>query len=158
MATNDPLVRFCRLRGYRIEPQRNVDGSEDPRTIIVEFPCKFPEGTLLAEDMTAFEQLDLQRRLQTEWADNAVSVTVYFSPDELEDVKGYLREHWRTMKSVSFMLRQDHGFDQAPLEEFTEGDYDEMLSRITGGVQMTLTGAPAEFEDDECASGACPVR
>ncbi len=158
MATNDPLVKYCRTRGYHVEPQRNVDGSEDPRTIVVEFPCRFPKDTLLAEDMTAFEQLDLQRRMQREWADNAVSVTVYFSPDELDGVKDYLREHWNEMKSVSFMLRQDHGFDQAPLEEFTEGDYEEMLANVTGGVQMTLTGAPAEFEDDECASGACPVR
>ncbi len=160
MAANDPLVRFCRERGYHIEPVRNIDGSEDPRTIVVSFPCEFPENTMFAEDVSVFEQLDLQRKLQTEWADNAVSVTCYYDADELEDMKLYLKEHWPMMKSVSFLLRQDHGFDQAPLEEIDRDTYEQMLARVFGGVQMAIqiTGAPGEFEDDECASGACPVR
>lgn len=158
MATNDPIVEFCRVRGYHVEPARNTDGSEDPRTMIVEFPCEFPEDTLLAEDMTAFEQLDLQRRLQREWADNAVSVTVYFSPDELEGVREYLGEHWGEMKSISFMLREDHGFDQAPLEECSRETYEERVAMVNGGVQMSLTGASILLDGEECATGSCPIR
>jgi hypothetical protein len=30
----------------------------------VEFPCQFPQGTVLAEDVSAVQQMELQRTLQ----------------------------------------------------------------------------------------------
>ena len=41
-------------------------------------PCSFPEGTTFAHDMTAVDQLNVIKRLQAEWSDNSVSVTIYY--------------------------------------------------------------------------------
>ena len=61
------------------------------------------------------------------------------------------------MKSVSFLLHNEHGFDQAPLEEITLQRYEEMLSRINN--KDVLVGAGiSELLDDDCATGACPIR
>ena len=91
------------------------------------------------------------------WADNAVSVTIYILPGELDHVKEYLRENWSTMKSISFLPHSEHGFDQAPLEKITEGEYLEMRSRLTDDL-VGLQGGTSELLDDDCVSGACPIR
>jgi len=152
MAATDPLLDYCQERGYHIEWVHN-----DARTKVVEFPCEFPKDTTVAADMSAIDQLELQCKVQELWADNAVSVTVYIKPEELEDVQRFLEENWTTMKSVSFLLHNEHGFDQAPLEEITLQRYEEMLSRINN--KDVLVGAGiSELLDDDCATGACPIR
>src|SRR5690606_4158545 len=117
--------------GYHVEAVRRLDGTEDPNTVVIEFPCRFPDGTLFAGDLSAVDQLEIQRTLQREWADNAVSITVYYRPDELDEIREYLGRHYREIKSVSFLPYEDHGFDQAPLEAITEDVYREMLNNLT---------------------------
>jgi len=152
MAATDPLLDYCQERGYHIEWVHN-----DARTKVVEFPCEFPEDTTVAADMSAIDQLELQCKVQELWADNAVSVTVYIKPEELEDVQQFLEENWTTMKSVSFLLHSEHGFDQAPLEEITKQQHEEMLLGINNKNVLVGTGV-SELLDDDCATGACPIR
>lgn len=158
MAASDPLVNFVQARGYHTEPQRNTDGSEDPSTVVVEFPCEFPEDTLVAKDVDVFTQLDLVRRLQAEWADNAVSVTCYYKPEDLKGIQEYLSKHWHEMKSVSFLLLDDHGFDQAPLESIDYDTYIETKGRINHDIQLDLFGMSVLMDGEECVTGACPIR
>ena len=157
MSVGDPLIQYCADKGYNVEWVKNLDGTVSDRTKLVEFPCEFPEGTLLADHVSAIQQMSLQRTLQEVWADNAVSATIYIHPGELEHVKEYLRENWSTMKSVSFLPHSEHGFDQAPLEKITKGEYLEMRSRLTDDL-VGLQGGTSELLDDDCVSGACPIR
>jgi ribonucleoside-triphosphate reductase len=160
MASTDVLVNYCRSKGFYVEPLRNFDGSEDHRTVVVEFPCAFPEGTILAENMTAIEQMDLVRRLQKVWADNSISVTVYYKSDELDGIRDYLAKYWHEMKSVSFLLHSEHGFDQAPMGELTKDEYETVLS-TTSPLGEKLSGSTIMSDDEfdaECATGACPIR
>jgi len=160
MASTDVLVNYCRSKGFYVEPLRNFDGSEDHRTVVVEFPCAFPEGTILAENMTAIEQMDLVRRLQKVWADNSISVTVYYKSDELDDIREYLAKYWHEMKSVSFLLHSEHGFDQAPMGEITKDEYETVL-QTTSPLGEKLSGSTIMSDDEfdaECATGACPIR
>ena len=156
IASNSPLVDVVRSHGYPVEFQRNYDGTEDHSTVVASFPFSYPEGTKLADEMTAIDQLEVVRRLQTEWSDNAVSCTVYYRPEELPEIKEYLAENYtESFKSLSFLLNSGHGFDQAPLEAISKSDYLVMVAdtRIISKV------AEASYEsDDECASGVCPVR
>ena len=157
MSVGDPLIQYCADMGYHVEWVKNLDGTVSDRTKVVEFPCEYPEGTVLAEHLSAVQQMNLQQLLQEKWADNAVSVTVYVQPGELEDIKEYLRCNWSRMKSVSFLLHSEHGFAQAPLEEITEERYLEIKSRLVhpeGGPH----GGMSELLDDDCLSGACPIR
>jgi len=87
MATESELVKVCRDNGYHVEYVRNFDGTEDHSTVVVSFPCEFPEGTRLANDMSAVDQLEVIKRLQAEWSDNSVSVTIYYRKEELDDIK-----------------------------------------------------------------------
>lgn len=156
IASDSSLVDVCRSHGYHVEPQRNTDGSPDHSTVVVSFPFSYPAGTKLASEMDAISQLEVVRRLQREWSDNAVSCTVYYTLEELPLIQEYLKKHYKSnFKSLSFLLHSGHGFDQAPLEEITEEEYNEMVS----STRIITSVSSAEFEAaDDCASGVCPVK
>jgi ribonucleoside-triphosphate reductase len=157
MSANSELVNVCRNNGFRIEYVRNFDGTEDHSTVVVEFPCKFPKGTMFAADMSAVDQLEVIKRLQAEWSDNSVSVTVYYRKEELDAIKAWLRENYVNVKSVSFLLHNDHGFDQAPLEEIDRKTYNKLKKQCTP-ITSLQDIKMEDIEIDDCASGACPVR
>jgi len=157
MAADSSLALTSREHGYPVEYVLNFDGTEDKSTIVVSFPCKFPSGTTFAQDLTAIDQLEVCKRLQTEWSDNAVSVTIYYRKEELESIKGWLENNYFNVKSVSFLLHNDHGFKQAPLEEIDEGTYLDMKSSVTPITSLEQLSMD-DIEIADCDSGACPVR
>lgn len=156
IAADNPLVQVVKDHGYRVEPLLMLDGSVDRTTVVAEFPFSHPEGTPLARDMRAVDQLEVVRRLQTEWSDNAVSCTVYYRPEELDEIKAYLKKHYnKSFKSLSFLLHRGHGFKQAPLEEITKEEYDRLVSKT----RVITHVEAAEFESsEECEAGVCPIR
>ena len=89
MSSNDELVNICRDLGFKVEYALHQDGSINRDTSIVEFPCESTSG-ILTKDMSALKQLELVKKLQTVWSDNAVSVTVYYKKEELSDKPGRL--------------------------------------------------------------------
>ena len=158
MASDSALVQVCKQNGYKVEFQRNFDGSDDTNTVVVEFPCKFPENTVVSKDMKALEQLELVKKLQTVWSDNSVSVTIYYRKEELDGIKEWLNSNYNNnLKTVSFLLHSEHGFDQAPLEEIDRQKYEDMVKSV-----KPITNCEVNEEDIkgsfECATGACPVK
>ena len=154
----DPLVDACRKRGYKVLFDIGIDGREDHTRYVVEFPCKSPDNAVLAKDMTAIEQLEWVKKMQTDWADNAVSVTVYYRKEELESIKGWLTENYdNSVKSVSFLLHADHNFPLPPYEEVTEAEYEKLLSKID--MTVAIQGSVGtDIDLDDCATGACPIK
>lgn len=157
ISSNHPLVETCRKHGYPIEYQRNFDGSDDRSTVVVSFPFSYPEGTKLAKDMTAIDQLEEVKKMQTLWSDNSVSCTVYYRKEELPEIKKYLKKHYRNNhKSLSFLLHSEHGFAQAPYEEITKEQWEELTANTM--LITSVDDANIGLDDAECASGACPIR
>ncbi len=156
IAASHELVETCRQNGYPIEYVKNFDGSEDYNTVVVTFPFCYPEGTKLARDMTALDQLKEIRRLQKDWSDNSVSCTIYYRKEEIPAVREYLLKYYRNNhKSLSFLLHSDHGFQQAPYEEITKEQYEDLVRKTS----IISSVRSAEFDSaDECATGACPIR
>lgn len=155
LSSSDALVPRLRESGFNIEFLQNQDGTVNRDTVIAEFPCEAGEGAIVAKDMTAIEQLEMVKQLQTSWADNAVSVTVYYDHEELDSIRKWLSENYeKSIKSVSFLLRKGHNFKQAPYEEITKGQYEELKNKtkpIVAVEQGDMVGA-------ECDKGMCPVR
>ena len=153
-------MQYCRDLGYPTEYVINFDGSENHDTVVVEFPCETPDGAIFAADTGVIKQLETVKKLQTIWSDNAVSVTAYYSEDELSDLKKWLEENYQSsIKSVSFLLRQNHGFKQAPYEEISKETYDKIKSKVKSIKTMNanLMG-DSVLEGLECESGACPIK
>jgi len=159
MASNDPLVSYCRDLGYNVEYVVNFDGSENHDTVVVEFPCETPDGALFADDMGVIKQLEMVKKLQEVWSDNAVSVTAYYSEEELADLKKWLSENYENgIKSVSFLLRQKHGFKQAPYEEITQEAYENKKSKVKPVININHNIGSDSLDGIECEGGACPIK
>lgn len=156
ISSNHPLVQVCKDHGYHVEYQQNFDGSEDRGTVVVSFPFRHPDHAVLAKDVTAIQQLETVKWLQEVWSDNSVSCTVYYRMEELPEIKKYLKKNYKqNHKSLSFLLHNEHGFKQAPLEEITEQQYNELVANT----QTINSVAEASIGlDDDCATGACPIR
>ena len=154
----DALVDACRKRGYKVQWDIGIDGREDHTRYVVEFPCESPTGSVLASEMTAIQQLEWVKKMQTEWADNAVSVTVYYRKEELPAIKEWLAANYdSSVKSVSFLLHTDHNFPLPPYEEITKEQYEKIAAKIDFSIPLQVaTGGLLELDD--CSTGACPVR
>jgi len=155
-ASNDPLLPKLKAAGHYMEPQNDF-GVVDPGTMVVDFYQQAPEGFPVAdEDWTTWKQLDILKMAQKHWADQAVSVTVYYKREDIPQLKIWVSENLQYLKSISFLCHNDHGFKQAPKEAITRERYEKLSSKIK----------PIEFDDigegdmiqEECEGGACPVR
>lgn len=159
MAVDSPLLAQCEKNGYPVEWRRDFGGGNDYTTKVVTFPCRVPEHTPIASQYTAVQQLDFVKWMQTNWSDNSVSVTVTYTHEELPIIRQWLEENYSTStKSVSFLLYQGHGFDQAPYETITKEQYDEAMSKITPITSLAELSENSLETDGECASGACPIK
>lgn len=157
--SSDPLVAGCRARGYKVQWDIGIDGREDHTKYVVDFPCESPEGAVLAASMTAVEQLEWVKKMQTVWADNAVSVTVYYRKEELDSIKDWLSKNYdKGVKSVSFLLHSDHNFPLPPYEEISKEEYDKMIAKIDFSIPLVPTDFTADLDLDNCSTGACPVK
>ncbi len=157
ISANHSLVQTCRDHGYPVEYQQNFDGSMDHSTVVVSFPFRHSDHAILAKDVTAIQQLEMVKWLQTVWSDNSVSCTIYYKKEELPEIRKYLKKNYKTNhKSLSFLLHSEHGFKQAPLEEITEEAYNALVASTQ---LITAIGeGNIGLDDAECATGACPIR
>jgi hypothetical protein len=157
-AANDPLVDVCIAHGYHVEPVKQLDGSTDHDTLVVEFPLAYDSKTVVEEDCTVFDQLNQQKFLQTYWADNSVSATHYFRSHELGGIQEWLAANYAGgVKTASFLPASDHGFAQAPLEKISEEDYHKLVDKTRPITSVDDSGG-FDITGVECAGGACPVK
>jgi ribonucleotide reductase alpha subunit len=157
--SNDPLIDACRKRGYKVQWDIGLDGREDHTRQVIDFPCMSPEGSILAKDMTAVEQLEWVKKMQTDWADNAVSVTVYYRKEELEEIKTWLSKNYdKSVKSVSFLLHSDHNFVLPPYEEITKEAYEKLVAKIDFTIPLVQNSFEGTVDLEDCATGACPIK
>ena len=158
MSSSDALVQICKDMGYHVEYLINFDGTENHDTVVVYFPCETPAGSILAKDMDVIKQLDMVKKLQTVWSDNAVSVTAYYKEEELNDLKTWLKDNYeKNIKSVSFLLFKNHGFKQAPYQEIDEKTYLDARAKVKPLSALSINSTEM-LDMAECAAGICPIR
>jgi ribonucleoside-triphosphate reductase len=158
MSSTDPLVKSCIESGYHTEFLLNYDGTENHDTVVIYFPCKSEDGSILSNEMSVIDQLNLVKKLQYIWSDNSISVTAYFKESDLESIKDWLRDNYeKNIKSVSFLLHKEHGFKQAPYQEITEESYIKSISKIKT-LGDTSSSTNELIDGLECEGGTCPIR
>ena len=159
LSAESQLVSLAEAHGYPVEYVLHFDGTIDRTTKVISFPHAFPDHTVVADNCTAIQQLEFVKRMQTDWSDNAVSVTVTYKSDELPQIKTWLRENYnQSVKSVSFLLHSGHGFVQAPIEPITRELYEAMILTCQPITSVAGICYSAEQLEGDCANGVCPIR
>lgn len=121
-----PLVDILREHGYHVEADKY-----SPNTVVAEFPIREEMFDRAKDEVSMWEQLELAAQMQQYWADNQVSVTVTFKPEEAKDIKYALELYEVRLKGVSFLPLKDHGYVQAPYETITAEEYEERIRGVT---------------------------
>lgn len=157
-SADDPIVPLLRKAGHHIEPDKKLDGTLDHGTLVVDFYREAPEGMPVAgETLDTWQQLEHVKMAQKHWADQSVSVTVYYKKEEIPQLKEWLRKNLSEIKTISFLLQQGHGFDLAPKEGITAEEFERLSARIKP-IDLSQIGNGFEIDSLECAGGACPVK
>jgi ribonucleoside-triphosphate reductase len=158
MSSSDALVQICKDMGYHVEFLVNFDGTENRDTVVGYLPSQTPAGSKHTKDMDVIKQLEMVKKLQTIWSDNAVSVTAYYKPEELNNLKTWLKDNYEhNIKSVSFLLFKDHGFKQAPYQEIDEAAYLAASAKVKPLIAISSNNNEM-LDMAECSTGACPIR
>jgi adenosylcobalamin-dependent ribonucleoside-triphosphate reductase len=118
-------VPILKEAGYKVEKD-----SYSNRTYVIEFPIKEKFFTKGKNDVSIWEQFENVAIYQKYWADNMVSCTITFNKDEEKDIKSALDRYQYKIKSCSLLPIKDHGYKQAPYEEITKEQYEEMTKDL----------------------------
>jgi len=156
-SASDPIVSQLLAAGHHIEPVVRFDGSLDHNTVVVDFYEQAPDGAPVAdEDWNTWKQLDTVKFAQKHWADQSVSVTVYYKKEEIPQLKSWLADNLQYIKTISFLCHNDHGFVQAPKEAISREQYETLSSKVKD-LEGDISGG-VDIDGSECESGACPIK
>jgi len=150
MDSESELVKKLRRAGYRI-----VEG-EGHNTSIVYFPIKEKDFFKSRYDVTMWEQLELVAQMQQYWADNQISVTITFRPEEANHIKTALELYETRLKSVSFLPLEGHNYKHAPYQPITKEEYDVAVSQLKPIDYSELTETYG-YEHTYCDSDHCEL-
>ena len=147
-AKSSEFVDILRNAGYTVE-----DDVYSPNPACVEFPVHEPFFVRGKREVSMWEQLEIAAQFQHFWADNSVSVTVTFKPEEADQIQTALEMYETRLKAVSFLRYQETGYEQAPYEPITKEQFEEMSANIQPIQRMDTQqgGAGEKFCDsDKC--------
>jgi len=129
----DPLTQFMIDQGIPNEPCVMKPDS----TVVFSFPVKSPEQAVTRNDMTAVEQLELWLTYQRHWCEHKPSVTISVRDAEWMAVGAFVYEYFDEMSGVSFLPHSDHTYQQAPYQDCTKEEYEEMLSLMPESIDWS---------------------
>jgi len=155
----DPITTMLKDMGVIAEP----DVMKPMDTTVFTFPIKAPSNALTRSDLTAIKHLELWLMYQRHWAEHKPSITVSVREDEWMDVGAWVFKHMDEISGISFLPHSDHTYQQAPYQEITESEYNELITRTPETIDWvwlsyyeqsdTTTGT----QDLACVAGSCDI-
>jgi ribonucleoside-diphosphate reductase alpha chain len=142
----DPLTQMMQDQGIPNEPCVMKPDS----TTVFSFPVKSPDKAVTRNDMTAIEQLETWLTYQRHWCEHKPSVTVTVRADEWMEVGAFVYKHFDEMSGVSFLPHSDHTYQQAPYQDCTKEDYEELLASMPKNIDWSKLN---EYEQEDNTIG-----
>ena len=154
----DPLARVMKEQGFPCE-----DDVMNPSNFVFSFPIKSPENSIFRDEESAIEQLEYWLTIQRHYCSHKPSVTIYVKEHEWLEVGAWVYDHFDEVSGVSFLPHTDHIYQQAPYEEITEEQYNELVKEIPTSIDLNKL---AELETSDmttgvselaCTGGSCEI-
>jgi len=124
ISANDPLLKLAQDQGVPVKPEVGYSTS-NASTMVLEFPCKAPEGAMVNKDVTALELLEEWKRLKNNFTEHNPSATIYVGDNEWIAVADFVYKNWDIVGGLSFLPRSNHVYQLAPYEEITKEEYEK---------------------------------
>lgn len=154
----DPLAEMMKLWGFPYE-----DDVMNPNVYVFSFPMAAPDGAKVTKDVGAIYQLKLWKKYQDHWCEHKPSITVYYKDSEFLKVGSWVWDNFDSVSGISFLPYSDHVYKQAPYEEISKAQYDQLIQYMPKDVDWS---ALSDFETEDntagtqtlaCAGGVCEV-
>ena len=145
MDKKDAIYNFLKEKGVHVEDEQFRPES----TAVFSFPIKSPKGSITRNDKTALEQLELWLTYQRHWCEHKPSVTISVKDEEWMEVGAWVYKHFDEISGISFLPHSDHSYVQAPYQECSKEEYDELLSKTPKSIDFQEL-----IEEDDMTEGA----
>lgn len=122
----DPLCKFMKTVGFPYEP----DHLRPEHTVVFSFPIKSPDKSIIRNDRSAIEQLELWLVYQRHWCEHKPSITVTVKEEEWMAVGAWVYKHFDDVCGVSFLPHSDHSYRQAPYQDCTKKEYTKLSKQL----------------------------
>lgn len=157
MDKKDPMYKFLKEKGVTVED----DVMSPNNTAVFSFPMKAPEGAVCRKDRTALEQLELWLIYQRYWCEHKPSVTISVKDNEWPSVASWVWEHFDEVAGISFLPFSDHTYQQAPYEDITQEQYEDMLEKSISYIDFTEMHEGRDNTEGSqtlaCVAGHCEI-
>ena len=157
MDKKDPIYQYLKDKGVPVEDEVFRPDS----TAVFTFPMKAPEGAITRHDKTALEQLELWLIYQRHWCEHKPSVTITVKDEEWPEVGAWVWKHFDEISGVSFLPHSNHTYQQAPYEDITKEQYEELIKDIPTNISWEDF---VEYDDNTegtqtlaCTGGSCEI-
>lgn len=155
----DPLTTFLKDAGVPWE----ADVMKPDQTSVFYFPIKSPKGALTRDSLTAVEHLEIWKKFQEDWCEHKPSITVTVKENEWPEVGAWVYNNFDLISGVSFLPHSDHTYRQAPYQECTKEEYEDLKSKMPKEIRWQDL-SHYEMEDNTaglqtlaCSADGCEV-
>ena len=155
----DPITQFLKDSGIPAED----DVMKPMDTTVFSFPVKAPSHAITRDKLNAIQQLEVWLVYQRHWCEHKPSITVSVKEDEWMEVGAWVYKHFDEVSGISFLPYSEHTYVQAPYQEVTKDQYEEMLAKMPKTIDWTALSL-YELEDTTtgtqalaCVSGECEI-
>jgi ribonucleoside-diphosphate reductase alpha chain len=151
----DPLATFMVAEGFPAEP----DVTKPDSTLVFSFPTKAPKNSVTRNEISAIQQLEQYLNYKDNWCEHNPSITVYVKEHEWMEVGAWVYKHFDDIIGVTFLPHSDHVYKQAPYQEITKEEYDEMIKTFPKSIDWTKlqenTDLTEGAQELACVAGVC---
>ena len=162
---HDEIIPTLVASGYKV-----IDKPFESDSVLVTFPVAYEDVKFDVVDgkhvnlETATSQLDRYKLMMDHYVDHNCSVTISYDPSEVPVIIEWILENWETYVGVSFIYRNDPtktaadlGYAYLPQEVVSEEAYRAYANTLMP-VDLTNLASTDDLTDEECLTGACPIR
>jgi ribonucleoside-diphosphate reductase alpha chain len=132
MDNKDPVCKLLKDANIPNEP----DCMNDSTTVFF-FPMKIPNESILRNDLTAIQQLELYLIYKNFYTEHTVSITINVKESEWLEVGAFVYKHFNDINGVSFLPYSDSCYKQSPYQECTKEEYEEAVVKMPKVVDWT---------------------
>lgn len=151
----DPISQFLISQGVPNEPCVY----KPDNTVVFSFPQRAPDGIVRA-DVTPIKHLELWLTYQRSYTEHKPSITVSVEEKDWPSVGAWVWENFAELSGVSFLPYSGGSYRQAPYEECTEEQYNELKAQMPVLNWELFTEDTDNVEGAQllaCSSGVCEL-
>jgi len=157
MDKKDSIYQFLKDKGVQVEDEAFRPES----TAVFSFPIKAPKGAITRNDRTAIEELENWLIYQRHFCNHKPSVTINVREHEWLEVGAWVYKYFDEISGISFLPHSDHTYQQAPYQECTKEEYQNLLVSTPSNIDWSTF----KEEDDNtegsqtlaCTGNACEI-